>query len=80
MEPIPITVSAHAGYKADEYPLSFIWQEREYPVREIRDRWYQADRDPRVPAADYFKVETDCGIFILRHQLKDDKWFLLSAL
>jgi hypothetical protein len=74
---IPIKVECHSGYKADEYPLCFYWNEDRYEIREITDRWYQGERDPAWPVSNYFKVETGSGgPFIIKHELENDSWFL----
>jgi hypothetical protein len=78
MELIPIEVSCYAGCKADEYPLRFTWFEKEFRVTEIIDRWYQTDRDPEVPPADFYKVKAhDGGMYILKHNIKEDLWLLV---
>lgn len=61
MELIPIQVQCYAGYKADESPHRFFWGESWIEVKEIRDRWYQGNRAPEWPIADYFKVLGDDG-------------------
>ena len=75
--PVPIKVECHAGYKADEYPMCFYWNEEKFEIKEILDRWYQGDRDPAWPVSNYFKVETaGGGTFIIKHDLENDEWFL----
>ena len=74
---IPVKVECHSGYKADEYPKFFYWDDKKYEVLEISDRWYQGDRDPAWTVSNYFKVETGTeGSFILKHDLENDRWFL----
>jgi hypothetical protein len=76
-ELIPIKVECHAGYKADEYPICFYLDDERFVIQEIKDRWYQGDRDPACPVSDYFKVATAGGrSFIIKHELGNDKWFL----
>ncbi|HOY33005.1 MAG TPA: hypothetical protein PKW80_14090 [Bacteroidales bacterium] len=80
MKFIPITAECHSGYKADEYPVCFFWNNRRFPIKEIADHWYQANPDPGWPVADYFKVSTDDNHFyILKHELANDQWFLASS-
>lgn len=75
---IHVKVECHSGYKADEYPKHFYFDDMHYDIREIIDRWYQEDRDPAFPAADYFKVCTpDEKIYILKHETRSDNWYLL---
>ncbi len=76
-EMIPVRVECHAGYKADEYPKSFILGEKRYEILEILDRWYQSDSSPEWPVSNYFKVNTGRGgPHILKHDLEKDRWYL----
>jgi hypothetical protein len=76
---IPVKVECHSGYKADEYPICFYWKNAKFEIREISDRWYQADPTPGWPESDYFKICTvGNSKFILKHELKRDQWFLVS--
>lgn len=78
-ELIPITVKTHSGYKADEYPVSFMCNGQEILITGTEDRWYQGDSNPEIPAADYFRVSAaDGSEYMLRHELAADTWFLLS--
>lgn len=75
---VPVKVESHSGYKADEYPESFVHEDIRFEIHEITDRWYQGDRDPDVPVADYFKVETTCGKqFLLKHEIGNDQWYVV---
>ena len=79
MKLIPIKVESHSGYKADEYPVCFYWMNVKYEITEIADRWYQARATADSPIADYFKVRTaGKSIFILKHELQTDQWYLIS--
>lgn len=74
---IQIEVECHSGYKSDEYPLRFYWDNLCFEINEIIDRWYQGDLNPDFPPATYFKVRTsDDKIFILKHESIKDVWFL----
>ncbi len=78
MKLIPVKVDCHAGYKADEYPVCFYLDEFRFGITGIVDRWYQANRDPEFPEANYFKVTTsDEKQFILKHEQQNDSWFLV---
>ena len=59
MHLIPVKVDCYAGYKAEESPHAFWWQDQRIEVEEVVDRWYQGGVDPRQPQADYFRVR--CG-------------------
>ena len=79
MKLIPIKVECHSGYKAEEYPVCFYWMNVKHEIREIADRWYQTQVTPDMPVADYFKVRTaGKNIFILKHELGKDQWYLVS--
>ncbi len=74
---MPVEVKCYSGYKADEYPVSFSFNNLQFEIKEIIDRWHQADRDPGIPAADYFKVRTaDNKQYILKHEHVHDRWYL----
>jgi hypothetical protein len=77
MKFIPVKVKTHSGYKADEHPLSIVQENKEIFVTEVIDRWYQGDRNPGFPAADYFKIKTSGNQDILiKHDLGNDSWYL----
>lgn len=79
MKLIPIKVECHSGHKADEYPVCFYWGNLKFEIKEISDRWFQAKAAPDSPVADYFKVRTESkSIYIIKHELKTDQWFLVS--
>lgn len=68
--PKKIEVVAYSGYKANERPTSFTVDNRNVEVRDIIDRWYDAEHDK-------FKVLGDDGkIYLLRWQRTSDLWFL----
>ena len=79
MNLIPIIVECHSGYKAGEYPIRFYWMNIEYEIKEIVDRWYQAQNSPAGLVANYFKVRTASkSIYIIKHELESDLWFLVT--
>ena len=76
-EQIPVKVECHSGYKADEYPVCFYWKGEQFMIQEIIDRWYQGDRNPEWPVANYFKVLTAQGDqYILKHEPETGAWYL----
>lgn len=80
MKLIPIKVECHSGYKSDEYPICFYWANVRFNIKEIADRWYQAYEAKDSPVADYFKVRSaDNTEYIIKHELKNDLWFLVSS-
>jgi hypothetical protein len=74
---IPIEVQCHSGYKTDEYPKCFFWNNDRFEISQITDRWYQGDSNPEYPVSNYFKVDTTCGNqYIIKHDLEKDEWYL----
>jgi hypothetical protein len=72
-----IQVECRSGYKANEYPVSFVFEGRRLEVAEIVDRWYEGGLDPVKPVTDFFKVRLDDGrIFILKYAGHLDQWFI----
>ena len=73
---VPAEVQCHSGYKADEFPKSFILNNKQFIINGIIDRWYKARSDPGHPVSDYFKVVTTCGLqYILKHDMENDHWY-----
>ncbi len=73
MTGVKLEVHCYEGYKADERPVRFRMDEREYVVDEVLDQWYG-------PEEEFFKVRADDGnIYILGHQTRPDGiWELVS--
>ena len=71
----PTQVECYSGYKANERPMAFSFQEQRREIIEIVDRWYEGGIEPDAPVVDYFKVKTDDGsIFLLRYAAYLDEW------
>jgi len=69
-----LRVECYAGRKADERPVRFELDGRDYLVEEVLDQWYGPD-------AQFFKVRADDGnLYILRHRTsgEPDEWSLES--
>lgn len=65
-----VRMVSYSGFKADERPLRFVLNGREYEVREVEDRWYS-------PEAIYFRVVAcDGNWYVLRHDEAADTWTL----
>ena len=63
-------VQCYSGYRADESPLRFSLQGREFEVQELDGRWYSPD-------ATYFRVRaSDGNFYVLRHDEGQDIWSL----
>ena len=70
-----IPVECYGGYKADERPMAFTFQERRWEVAEIVDRWYEGGLQPGRPQVNHFKVRTVEGnVFLLRYLSLFDAW------
>ena len=69
-----LQVECHSGRKADERPVRFRLDERDYLVEEVLDQWYGSD-------GNYYKVRADDGnLYILRQQtsVSEGAWDLVS--
>ena len=70
-----VDVECYSGYRANERPVAFIFQDRRWQVEEIIDRWYEGEVQSNEPALDYFKVRTVEGrVFLLRYNSLFDAW------
>ena len=69
-----LQVQCYSGRKAEERPISFQLNERDYLVEEVVDQWYG-------PEHVFFKLRaSDGNMYILRHQTSepDGGWELVS--
>jgi len=69
-----LEVNCYSGRKADERPVRFRLEGRQYLVKEILDQWYRQEDV-------FYKVRTDDGnLYILRQQtsVPDGCWDLVS--
>jgi len=65
-----VRIISYSGFKAEERPLRFVLNGREYGVREVEDRWYS-------PESIYFRVvASDGNRYVLRHDEAADTWTL----
>jgi hypothetical protein len=70
-----IQVECYSGYRINERPMAFIYQDRRWEIQEIVDRWHEGGIDPARPEVSYFKVKTtEGGSFILRYLSIFDAW------
>jgi len=70
-----IEVECYSGYRVNERPLAFIFEDRRWKVEEIIDRWYEGALDSGEPLLDYFKVRTTEGrVFLLRYNSLFNAW------
>ena len=69
-----VQVECYSGRKADERPVRFRLEERDYLVEEILDQWYGTEDV-------FYKIRANDGdVYILRHQTStaDGIWDLMS--
>ena len=69
-----VKVECYSGWKADERPVRFQLDGRDYVVEEVLDQWYGPD-------SAFFKVRAhDGNLYILRHHTfgQVDEWSLES--
>ena len=72
--PVHIEVIAYSGYKANERPLSFVYQERRIEVEAVIDRWYGVEHD-------YFKIRAnDEKVYLLKWHRTFDVWLLVKVM
>ena len=70
-----LEVECYSGFKADERPVRFRLNERQYLVEEIVDQWY-GTHDV------FYKVRADDGsLYILRRETStpEGAWYLVSS-
>ena len=78
MEFVPVRIECHSGNKADEYPKKFIWDNVEFEIVDIIDRWYEGYQQSSPHTVNYYRVRTDLkGSFLLKHEIENDSWFLV---
>ncbi len=67
---IKINVKCYSGYKGEETPRSILFNDKEIQVNKILDMWLAPDHR-------YFKFsDSDNGIYIIRHDIKECFWEL----
>ena len=69
-----LNVECYSGRKADERPVRFWLEGREYFIKTVLDQWYD-------PESIFYKVRADDGnLYILRQQTStpDGTWDLVS--
>ena len=72
---LPVQVRTYSGYRADERPVAFEYQDVWHQVTEILDRWYEGGVESNRPIVSYFKVKTDQQqIFLLQYFVAAEKW------
>ncbi len=70
-----LEVDCYSGYKADERPVRFRLEGKQYRVTEVLDQW-------REPDSTFFKVRADDGrIYLLQERTStpEGSWDLVSS-
>jgi len=63
-----LRVTCYSGHTYAERPASFLWQGKEYKVKQVEKAWEE-------PGKRLFKVTTDRGkLFELCYNEADDQW------
>jgi hypothetical protein len=69
------SVDCYHGYKRNERPISFVYQNKRREIIDIIDRWYEGNIQANRPVKNYFKVRTkDEKIFILCYSSAFHSW------
>ena len=74
MRRMKLKVECYSGHKADERPVRFRLEGKQYVVQAVLDQWYD-------PESIFYKVRADDGnLYILRQQTStpDGQWELVS--
>lgn len=74
MRRMKLKVECYSGHKADERPVRFRLEGKQYVVQAVLDQWYD-------PESIFYKVRADDGnLYILRQQTwtPDGQWELVS--
>jgi hypothetical protein len=73
----PVKVHAYSGYKANEKPLAFEYQNQKFKIDKIIDQWYEGGVTRGRTIFIYFKILTLDGIiYFLRYDPVQDSWEL----
>lgn len=69
LRPSRLRVECYAGYRGEQTPRRFFLHDRCFSIEQLLDCWLG-------PGHRYFKVQTDDGVYILRHDTTQDFWEL----
>ncbi|MBN1996870.1 hypothetical protein JW935_04900 [candidate division KSB1 bacterium] len=73
-----LTVQCYSGYRGDERPVSFVYEDKTYEIIEIVDRWVEGSLETEKPFVYYFRVLTTMDeFFILRMDPAGGDWHIL---
>ena len=65
-----IRVECRPDERGEEMPNRLFFDRRVVDVRDVLDRWYGED-------CSYFKIRSDEGIYIVRHDEAQRQWYLV---
>lgn len=74
MKLMKLKVECYSGHKADERPIRFRLEERQYVIKAVLDQWYD-------PEGTFYEVRADDGnLYVLRQQTSTPErtWDLVS--
>lgn len=72
----PISVTCYSGYKGEEAPRSFIYENKSREICEIMERWCEKPLSG-IGLRRFFKVKADDGMFYTIYYDEDlNIWFL----
>jgi hypothetical protein len=67
-----LKVICYSGQKADERPVCFRLDKRDYTVEDVLDQWYGPDDA-------FYKARAQDGtVYVLRRQMSDGSWHLVA--
>ena len=70
-----IDVISYCGYRINERPISFNFQNKNWEVKEIVERWHEGSLKAGAPIYSFFKIVTFSGnYFTLRYNNRYKTW------
>lgn len=78
MSLLKVEVEVHQSTTGESLPRRFCTSTGWLFVQEILDRWYHGKGDPEWPPANYYKVlADDQRVYLLKHELASNEWYLV---
>ena len=70
-----IKVISYCGYRPNERPISFNFQDKKWEVKEILERWHEGSLKAGAPTYSFFKIITFTeNHFTLRYNNRYKTW------
>ena len=66
-----VKVECYSGYRANERPVAFTFEDRRWEIIDVIDRWFEGAVQPGRPVLDYF---SEGRVFLLRYNSLFDAW------